>query len=250
MAILTVFSAKGGCGASLVATNLALALARGAPTLLVDLHAQAGTDDLLLDLRTDHAWPELLPVAAELTDRHIDLVASRHAEGIVLLAAPTSSPMDPMRDGGTSTLLGALSSRYGWVVVDAPSGAWGPACVETSDMFLLVTTSDPPSLRCAKRLLQSRPAATQGRIGLVLNQFGRSQPVSAAEVAASLECPLLATIPVDPRGVGYQVNFGRACVLDAQSSLGRAMAQLARRVSAAGTRKPEAVSASAAGRSR
>lgn len=250
MAALTVLSAKGGCGASLVATNLALALARTSPTLLIDLHAGEGTDDLLLDLRSDHAWPELLPVAAELTDRHIELVASRHAEGLVLLAAPSSSPSDPMRDGRTRMLLERLSARYPWTVIDAPSGAWSPACVETSEMFLLVTTADPPALRCARRLLQSRPPATQGRLGLVLNQFGRSQPASAAEVAASLECPLLGAIPVDPRGVGYQVNFGRACVLDRQSPLGRGIAQLERRVSAAGTRKPETASASAGGTAR
>ncbi len=81
MGVLTVFSAKGGCGASLIATNLALALAHSAPTLLLDLHGQEGTDDLLLDLRSPHAWPELLPVAAELTDRHIELVGCRHPGG-------------------------------------------------------------------------------------------------------------------------------------------------------------------------
>ena len=247
MGVLTVFSAKGGCGASLVATNLALALARSAATLLIDLHAHEGTDDLLLDLHSERAWLELLPVAAELTGRHIELVASRHAEGLVLLAAPASSADDPMRDGRTRLLLDALSAHHTWVVVDAPSGAWSPACVEASDMFLLVTTADPPALRCARRLLHARPLATQGRLGLVLNQFGRSQPASAAEVAASLECPLLAAIPVDPRGVGYQVNFGRACVLDKQSPLGLAIAPLARRVSAAGTRKPETAPAAAPG---
>jgi pilus assembly protein CpaE len=250
MGVVTVLSAKGGCGASLVATNLALALAHTSPTLLVDLHAHEGTDDLLLDLHGDHAWPELLPVAAELTDRHIELVASRHAEGLILLAAPSSTPNDLMRDGRTRGLLDVLSTRFTWVVVDAPSGAWTPAYGEASDMFLLVTTADPPALRCARRLLQSRPPATQGRLGLVLNQFGRSQPASAAEVAASLECPLLAAIPVDPRGVGYQVNFGRACVLDRQSPVGRAIAQLARRMTVAGTRKPETASAAAPGSSR
>ena len=50
MGVLTVFSSKGGCGASLVATNLALALARSAPTLLIDFHAHEGTDDLLEDI--------------------------------------------------------------------------------------------------------------------------------------------------------------------------------------------------------
>jgi pilus assembly protein CpaE len=238
MGVLTVFSAKGGCGASLIATNLALALAYSAPTLLLDLHGQEGTDDLLLDLRSPHAWPELLPVAAELTDRHIELVGSRHPEGLVMLAAPASG-IDPRPVREIRSLLEALSRRYAWVIVDAPSGAWSPAPAELSDTLLLVTTADPPALRCAKRLLQARPQGVHGRVGLVLNQFGRGQPASASEVAASLDCPLLATVPVDPRGVGYQVNFGRPCALDRQSPLGRTVVALARRLTAGGIRKTE-----------
>lgn len=247
MGLLTVFSAKGGCGASLVATNLAVVLARSAPTILLDLHAHEGTDDLLLDHRCAHAWPELLPVASELTERQVELIAGRHASGLLLLAAPAQPADDPIRDPRTRPLLEALAQRYAWVVVDAPSGAWHPACAAVSDSLLLVTSADPPALRCARRLLESRPSSGRGRVGLVLNQFGRGQPASAAEVAAALECPLLAAVPVDPRGAGYQVNFGRACALDGQSGLGRATAALARRVLAAGSRRPEAARAAASG---
>jgi pilus assembly protein CpaE len=252
MGLLTVFSAKGGCGASLIATNLAVSLARAAPTVLIDLHAQQGTDDLLLDLRPDHAWPELLPVAPELTDRHIELVGCRHAEGLVLLAAPPSLPADHAHDIRTRLLLDALARRVAWVVVDALSGSWSPTCAEISDTQLLVTTADPPALRCARRLLNVRPPAADSRVGLVLNQFSRGQPASASDVAASLGCPLLAVVPVDPRGVGYQVNFGRPCALDRQSALGRSMMALARRLVAGGSRRPETspALASTAGRSR
>lgn len=244
MGVLTVFSAKGGCGASLIATNLSLALAHSAPTLLLDLHGQEGTDDLLLDLRSSHAWPELLPVAAELTDRHIELVSSRHPEGLVVLAA-ASSGTDPPLAQPTRSLIEALARRYAWMILDAPSGAWSPVPAELSDTLLLVTTADPPALRCAKRLLQARPQGTQAQVGLVLNQFGRGQPASASEVAASLDCPLLAAVPVDPRGVGYQVNLGRPCALDRQSPLGRTVVGLARRLTASGNRKGETSSIAA-----
>jgi pilus assembly protein CpaE len=244
MGVLTVFSAKGGCGASLIATNLALALVRSAPTLLLDLHGLEGTDDLLLDLRSRHAWPELLPVAAELTDRHIELVGSRHPEGLVMLAAPVSE-IEPTPAKGIGALLEALAKRYAWVIVDAPSGVWSLGPAELSDTLLLVTTGDPPALRCAKRLLEARPQGMRGRVGLVLNQFGRGQPASASEVAAALDCPLLAAVAVDPRGIGYQVNFGRPCALDQQSPLGRSVVALARRLTAGGIRKTEPSTAAA-----
>jgi len=156
----------------------------------------------------------------------------------VMLAAP-SSGIDPAPAQATRSLIEALARRYAWVIVDAPSGAWSPASAELSDTLLLVTTADPPALRCAKRLLEARPPGVHGRVGLVLNQFGRGQPASAPEVAASLDTPLMAAIPVDPRGVGYQVNFGRPCALDRQSPMGRTVVALARRLTAGGIRKTE-----------
>src|SRR3989304_2087705 len=86
MPVLAVTGAKGGCGASLVATNLALALAPYGATLLVDLHVGDSGDDLLLDLLSERTWADLLPVAAELTARHLDLVLQQHSGGLHFLA--------------------------------------------------------------------------------------------------------------------------------------------------------------------
>jgi hypothetical protein len=38
----------------------------------------------------------------------------------------------------------------------------------------------------------------------------------------------LGVVPADPRAVGFQVNFGRPCVLDPRSSFGRAAASMAK----------------------
>lgn len=234
MGVVTVVSARGGCGASLTATNVAVTLARLAPAALIDLHGAPGADDLLLDLHASHAWTDLLPVAGELTERHLEIVACRHPEGLALLPAHASTGEGPTRDARVRPLLEALASRYAWVVVDAPSGTWIPAVLEISDVLLLVTTADPPTLRAAHRLLLAKPPAGGSNFGLVLNQFGRGQPAAASEVAAALGLPLRAVLPVDPRGAGYQVNFGRACALDRQSPLGRALVALARRIAGAG----------------
>ncbi len=55
--IIGVFSAKGGVGKSLVATNLGAVLAAGKslPCTLIDLNAGLGGDDLLLDLEPERS---------------------------------------------------------------------------------------------------------------------------------------------------------------------------------------------------
>jgi pilus assembly protein CpaE len=226
--LVTVLGAKGGVGASLVATNLALALTRYGRTLLVDLHIGNGGDDLLLDLSPERSGADLLPVAGELTARHLELATETHSSGLSLLAGPASTP-DTETDKRLIALLQALAGPFEWTVLDSPfSSPLLPSWLIPSDVIALVATADPPALRAAQRRLASFTAEGRARVGLVLNQFTRAHPAHPSSVAASLECTLLAVFPADPRSVGFQINFGRPCLLDPQSGFGRSAAAMAR----------------------
>jgi pilus assembly protein CpaE len=219
---VAVVGAKGGCGASLVATNLAIALARHGTALLVDLHRGDGNDDLLLDLRPERTWADLLPVAAELEARHLDLATQDHLSGLRFLAAPS----DPTQlDTRLVRLLQSLAARVHWLVLDVP-----PAAREATvaDTIVLVTTPDPPALRNVQRLLQRMAPENRHKARLVLNQFTRAHPGHPVSIASALECSLLGVLPPDPRAVGFQISFGRPCALDARSAFGRGAAAMAR----------------------
>ena len=232
MPVLAVTGAKGGCGASLVATNLALALAPYGATLLVDLHVGDSGDDLLLDLLSERTWADLLPVAAELTARHLDLVLQQHSGGLHFLAGPAKPAVT--HPNLVAALMVAISSRFEWTVLDLPGRP--PRDVEPlmilADSILVVATADPPALRAAQRLLEAMDPAARPRARLVLNQFTRAHPAHPASIAAGLQVSLLATLPTDPRAVGFHVNFGRPCVLDRHSAFGRRLAGAARALAA------------------
>lgn len=239
MASIAVFSAKGGSGASLVATNLAVLLARQGTALLLDANPGRGVDDLLLDLEAGRSWADLLPVAAELSDRHLSLCAARHPGGLALLAAPaTLGP--PASVENLPVLLQSLAARFDWLVVDSPGSdpILSSVLLAQPQVAVVVTTADPPALRSAHRLLDRFPAPLREQTGLVVNQIGRRHPASPAAIAESLGCALLASLPTDPRAVGYQVNFGQACVQDPRSPLGRALTALTRRLVNAVTHQP------------
>jgi pilus assembly protein CpaE len=230
--LVTVLGAKGGCGASLIATNLALALTRYGGTLLVDLHIGDGGDDLLLDLSPERSWADLLPVAGELTERHLELAIRTHSSGLSLLAGPAGAP-DAESEQRLIALLQALAGQFEWTVLDSPSSSpMLSSWLTLSDVIALVATADPPALRAAQRRLASLPSGDRARVRLVLNQFTRAHPAHPSSVAASLECPLLAVFPTDPRAVGFQINFGRPCVLDPQSGFGRSAAAMAKTMAA------------------
>ncbi len=243
MLTLTVVSSKGGCGASLVAANLALALAGEAETLLLDAARRGGSADLLLGLHPVRSWADLLPVANELTEHHLELTACRHESGLRLLAAPEARAEVPeVRQLGI--LLETLGRQAVWLLVDAPTHSL-PAepHVNAAHMILLVATPDPPAMRAARRWLEDVPEPLRRRVGLVVNQHQVNGPVRPEEIAGSLGISLLASLPADRYAVGRQIHNGLPCVLQDGSPFAGAIRLLARRIAAIRTLRAETNSA-------
>ncbi len=198
---------------------------------MVDLSPGLGYGDLLLDLTSERSWADLLPVATELNDRHLDLTIANHSSGLRFLRAPERQLIE-FDTEALRSLLQALADQFAWLVLDLPSGMdeIKRPSLSITDVVLLVSTADPPALRAAQRLMEASPGELKEKTGLVLNQITRRHPAKPQQVAESLDLPLLAALPPDPRGVGYQVNFGRPCTLDERSTLGRAVNGLGRRL--------------------
>lgn len=231
MATLALFSARGGVGVSLLATNLGVALARQGGALLLDMHPGSGCDELLLDLEAKRPWTDLLSVAGELDPRHLELAASAHPSGLRVISAP--SGWDDARDeAALGTLLASLAAMSPWLMLDLPPGLGrrNLDLLGCCHRALLVTTADPPALRSAARCAGALSATQRAKTGLVLNQITRRHPASPAEIADSLGLPLWAVLPTDPRAIGYQVNFGQPAALDRRSPYGRAVRSLAARL--------------------
>ena len=88
--VIGIFSAKGGVGKTLLATNLGVAFGVGLhrKTAIIDLNSGTGTADLLLDLDPERSLSDLLSVINELTLQHIKLAVTEFRPGVDLLAAP------------------------------------------------------------------------------------------------------------------------------------------------------------------
>ena len=207
MTIVLVSGAKGGVGASLIASNLAVAAAQSLECMLVDMVAVSGSIDLLLGMESSRNWAELLPVADELNEHQLELVSTDGVDTLKLLAAPEK----PLTEN-SSSLIKSIASHTDWLIVDAPVGflANHLELLQVAEVALLVTTLDPPSLRACKRWLQLLPDNGLGSVELIVNQWTRQHPVDPSALADSLAIPLAAVLPFAPVEVGAQVNFGRS----------------------------------------
>lgn len=231
MSAVAVLGAKGGVGASLVATNLALVLQSAGGAILVDLNVPSSADDMLLDITPGGSWADLLPVADELTRKHVDLASGISREGLQLLSPP-HIPHAGANWERIPNLIRSLKTHAEWVILDADIGLGNPLAVvlAEADCHMIVATPDPPALRGARQVHQALPGEARRRAGLVVNQMSRRHPVDAESIARALEIPLMGCLPFEPARVAEQVNFGRPVVRDGDCAFSREVSLLAERL--------------------
>src|ERR1017187_2805259 len=92
---VTVTGPRGGCGKTVIAANLAVALARVSEKIaLVDLNLWGGDVAMLLDLTPKRTLGDLLPGFGGIDYDVVDSVMSKHSSGVSVLAAPLTGTFD------------------------------------------------------------------------------------------------------------------------------------------------------------
>ncbi len=213
-----VFSGKGGVGKSVVATNLATALAAGgARVALVDLNLQYGDVGVLLHL-------EAHSISIDAVAQHGDDIGgdvledalATSADGVRVLLAPSSPELsDLVSPAALEAILSQLTRRFDYVVVDLPPHLEERivGVMEVADQILLVSSYGITSVKDTKvtlRLLQSLGVERE-RVALVLNQTRPRSTFPADEVERALRFPVLSHLPYEPR-MDESVDSGRPLV--------------------------------------
>lgn len=152
--VVTVLKTAGGCGASLLATNLAAEFSRqtGTPVALVDLDIHYGSLALYLDLRPQHTLLDAMQAEDRLDRTMLRSLVEKHSSGVDLLAAPRSMvPLDCVSDDFLERLFGLLKQTYPLTVVELPTGwsDWFAGVFEETDQAVAVCE---PSVRSAAGL--------------------------------------------------------------------------------------------------
>jgi pilus assembly protein CpaE len=214
-----VFSGKGGIGKSILASNLATALAvDGAKVAMVDLNLQYGDLGVLLHLE---AHPTSIEAVAALGDgitiEILDSVMATSEMGVRVLLAPSNPELgDLVTAASLETIITQLSLEHDFVVVDSPAHLEERivGVIQMADHILLVSSFDITSVKDAKttlRLLQSLGIERE-RVALVLNQTRPRISFPAEEVEKSLRFPVLSSLPYEP-DMDDSVDNGRPLVL-------------------------------------
>lgn len=171
---VVVLRLKAGVGATMLAANLALALAeeKVRQTAVVDLALGGGQVGDMLGLQTEQSWIELWP-----GDEGVEGLAPhllRHSSGLFALPAPVLPPDTALPDAWrVARLLQIVRGWFDYVVIDTPVslGNLAPVLIESSSLvLLLLSPNESPRAVQATLAAIKKSGAESVQVWPVLNE--------------------------------------------------------------------------------
>ncbi len=231
--LLSVLAPSGGSGASLIAANLAVAMAKSHErTLLLDLKPRCGDLAAMLDLKPTHTIQDLCRVTNRIDRVLMEQTLAVHPTGVRLLASARGFGEGPITSEGLERIIELGRSQFPRVIADADPAITPESLgvLKVSDEILLVMRLEFNSLRNAKTLLDhlERQGIESKRVHLIANRKGQPKEIAAAKVEEALGRTFFAVIPDDPKAALGAQNNGEPVLKDYPSSwLSKAILKLA-----------------------
>src|SRR6266850_3089081 len=214
--MIAVFSSKGGCGTSFIATNLAAAAA--ARTVLVDLNLQAGDLPLFLGVDPKYSIADMVENRSRLDESLIASFVTPYSSKLSLLAAPKQADSaDEIEPEHVFEVLQRLRESYEYVVIDPQHtfDAITLAALDQSDEIVLVLTLDIPAIRSTQRALEifDRLGYPRKKIRIIVNRWSKQIDLDLRQVEKFLGEPVIGFVPSDYQTAVTSINLGQPLVL-------------------------------------
>ncbi len=233
--VITVTGPRGGCGKSVIATNLAVAMAGFSESIaLADLNLWGGDLAMLMDLTPRRSLGDLLPGFGGIDRDVVESVVTKHSSGVSVMAAPLSGAVD-----GTTlsryivqSILDAMREDYECTIVDTGYANLEStlAAMDSADVILVVVGTDLPRLRDGKHYLRNLLSANypKEKIRVVVNRSTNSKEIAPGDIESILEFDVTARLPNDEVLVGSSVNLGQPFVASSPNKpISKALIELA-----------------------
>jgi len=231
--IFVVMPAKGACGATTLAMNMAFQWKRlGAKrVLLADFDPLTGTLSFLLKIKSIYSFLDALQRSHEL-DADLWKAMVTDVGGVDVLLAPELMVEGAQDLHDPAPVLEYARRMYDVIVIDGGSvyGEWNLNLARMATELLLVTTNELPALQAAQRALSYLDTNRIGRfkIRLIVNRYLRDVGLSREVIGTALHTDVFDTMPSDYEAVQKALLDGKPA--PPSTAFGKSVIQLADRL--------------------
>jgi Flp pilus assembly CpaE family ATPase len=217
--IITVFTAKGGVGKTMMAVNLGVVLAQRGANRVCVVDLDLGSGDVAISTLLDPARTiaDAVSMAGHLDTTGASSLLTRYRPGLEMLLAPVAAgDAEKIPASLVGELLAVLRTMFDYVVVDTPPhlSEHVLTALDASAHHVLLTTPDVAALKNLRVVLDvldmlSYPPEIRS---LVLNQADAKLRLRQEDVERVVRSPIAAQIPAS-RAVPISVNKGAPITL-------------------------------------
>ncbi len=218
--VITVFAAKGGCGKTTLATNIACALAAGGARKvgLIDLDLAFGDVAIMLQLVPERSIADGVGMGDQLDETAVRALLTPYAPGLDTLLAPAGpAEAERVTQGLVSDILRLAKGMFDFLVVDTPPQFTDHVltALDASHLHVLLTTPDIPALKNLRITLDTfdlLDLPKENRL-IVLNRSDAKVGLTATDIERVIRVPILAHVP-SSRDVPVSINRGVPIMVD------------------------------------
>lgn len=235
---IAVIGARGGVGASTVATSLGwlMSATHGRRTALLDLDLHFGTHALMLDLDPGRGLIDAIENPGRIDSLFIERAMARSSDTLAVLSAEAPINQSMLTDGGAfHQLLEEFRTAFECAIVDMPRDLLSqfPQLLQDIQVVVVVTDITLAAARDTIRTLSwLRTNAPHVKTLVVAGKMQPSTPeISRKDFEQSVEQPIDIALPWDLRLTAQAAKLGKTLAETAKGSkLGQGYASLADRI--------------------
>ena len=243
---LAFLGAKGGTGATTMAVNCAVELARQTKraTVIVDLKPSVGEVALFLGVRARFTLLDAMENLHRLDRDFLRELVAKHKSGLNILAGSEEFDRPNGQDiGAIEELMRVLGGIYDFIVLDAGGliNACSLSVLYGADTVFLVVNPDVPSIRNAQRIVHRIGQLGAGceRVQILLNRVSEQHLIAPKQIETALGHSIALTFPSDYGTVSSVLNSGVPLTLSNHSELANQFGKLTRQILGQATREKE-----------
>jgi len=235
-----VIGAKGGVGASCIASNLShiMSVQFKSKVALMDLDLQYGVQPLNFDIRANNGLVQAILNVHDLDAAALEGWVVKHKSGVHVLASGQEQLMIPedLPEGGIADLLNLLRLSYSQIVIDLPRRI-DVAFADTvgkADRILIVLEQSLAGLHNAKKLtqfLREHLGIHTAWIEFVINRWDRHGHLTAKDIKDALPEAEVSRLPHDYHRINRSLAEGTPLLdLDSHAPITRELVALTSRL--------------------